>query len=1419
MAWLLCRLSCLKGTKQFVLTSSGVWNDLSLLVEAPPKATIPSGTQSVQVTVAPSGPIVISRRQVNLLRGRVMKTTRSFAFLSSFLAFAILFPLGGFRANAQSANSQPPNAAQATTVPARITQAIDETQLVPIKGGVHPLARPEFDRGVVPDATPMNRMLLLLQRSPDQEAALQKLMLDQMSKSSPNFHNWLTPARFGAQFGPADADVQTVTDWLGSHGFHDIKVATGRLTIEFSGDVGLVRNTFHTDIHHFFVNGETRQANVSDPMIPAALTPVVAGIVSLNNFPKQSMRRTAGTFTGTHNSNGIPQLTGPANCGTTGNPPCFFGVGPADFAAIYDIPSTMTGAGSKIAIVGTSDIDPNDVQSFRTLFGLANNPPVIVHNGPAPGISGPTGEEGEADLDVEWSGAVAPMAQIDFVVSEDTLTIGGLELSSLYVVDNNSDDIMSLSFGSCELHLATTGENAFINALWEQAAAQGITVFVSAGDPGSAGCDDFNAEALATQGLAVNGLASTPFNVAVGGTDFDDFTNQTTFWNTTNAAGTRQSAIGYIPERTWNDSCAATAISTTLNSVCAGANATNIVGGSGGPSTCGIVNAGACSGYAKPPWQTGPGVPADGVRDLPDVSLFASNGPQSHSFYAVCQADAGTSCSSTGQFSVLEVGGTSASSPSFAGILALIEQSERTRVPGSSGRQGNANFVFYKIAQTAADVCSSSSRTNPATGPGTCVFNDITNGNNSVPCDGASKNCSSTTSGTNGVLVDPAHTTTPAWTTTPGYDLATGLGSVNVANLATAWGTAVVAFNPTTTTTTINGGAGPVTITHGASVTLGATVKGTGTPSGDVSWLAPTSVNGGLAEQTLSGGTATLTGFTFLPGGTYSVKAHYAGDGNFAPSDDSTGVPVVVHPENSRLQYELVTLDPATGAIINPNATTVTYGTYFLRMDILNSTTNPCQILLNGGTISGCAFDATGNVTIMDNGSPLSGSPFGVNSQGHAEDQLSNLTVGAHTLSGTYSGDISYNAVTTAVTDNVTVTQAATATGLTPAANSVLANQTTTLSVVIGTQSISTQGPTGNVTFKDGSATLGTVAAVPVGATPTTFAGATATLSATFTTLGTHSLTAVYAGDANYTTSTSTAVSITVTSPGSFTLSSTALTLSSSTGAAAASTITVTPSGGFFGSVVVTAGSLPSGVTCPSSPLTIPVPSGTTTPVTGTLNCQVTASSSTLSAANITESQMYEAKATPVAPSAAGSKGSAKGWWALSTGSGFAALLLIFLPGGRKRLHAALGLGLVCLLSFTLGCGGGYGGGGGGGGLTATTTGMTVNADKELSGTAFSFTVTVTGGTPAGTAQLFDGGTAIATAGASAAVSSGKATLTTSSLAVGTHAISVHYLGDAYTKASQSGSLNLTVSGNTTIAITTNPVATPAASAINVTVN
>src|SRR2546428_11590693 len=179
--------------------------------------------------------------------------------------------------------------AQTSNIPARITQAIDEKNLFTLSGNVHPLARPEFDQGPVADAQPLKRMLLLMQRGPEQEIALQQLLEEQQDKSSPNYHAWLTPDQFGKQFGPADADVQAVTQWLAAHGFTEIKVGAGRNVIEFSGNVANVRNAFHTEIHRYLVNGEEHIANVSDPQVPEALAPVIAGIVSLHSFRKRPM--------------------------------------------------------------------------------------------------------------------------------------------------------------------------------------------------------------------------------------------------------------------------------------------------------------------------------------------------------------------------------------------------------------------------------------------------------------------------------------------------------------------------------------------------------------------------------------------------------------------------------------------------------------------------------------------------------------------------------------------------------------------------------------------------------------------------------------------------------------------------------------------------------------------------------------------------------------------------------------------------------------------------------------------------------------------------------------------------------------------------------------------------------------------------
>ena len=593
-------------------------------------------------------------------------------------------------------------APQVGKIRAQITQAVSENDLATLKGNTHPMARAEFDQGAAPPDLAMNRMIMVLQRTPEQDAALSQLMDEQQDKSSPNYHQWLTPQQFGQQFGLADSDIQTVTSWLESHGFTVNSVSHGRTFVEFSGTAAQVQEAFHTEIHKFVVNGQEQWANTNDPQIPAALVPAVRGLLSLNNFPKKSMIREVGNFArdkATGKISPLPDTSDSAALGlsskTSAAPELTegstFALGPADFATIYNVQALWTagidGTGQTIAIVGDSNIHIADINNFRSLFGLSVNPPTIILNGPDPGING---DEVEADADLEWSGGIAKNASIIYVATENTTTSSGVDLGDLYIVDNNIAPVMSESFGNCE-YFNGNGGNAFYTVVWQQAAAQGITAMISSGDAMSVGCDQ-GVNIQSFFGLSVNGIASTQYTVSVGGTDFDDVGTTSTYWNSTNAPTTQASAKSYIPEVPWNNGCAQNGLTG-----CAGgpkSNGTDIVGGAGGPSNCftqtgNPSGSAACvggAGVAKPSWQTGPGVPADGVRDQPDVSLFASNSFHG-SAYVICDADraGGTPCSIN---SFALVGGTSLSSPAFAGIMSLVNQK-------TGQRQGNANYVLY----------------------------------------------------------------------------------------------------------------------------------------------------------------------------------------------------------------------------------------------------------------------------------------------------------------------------------------------------------------------------------------------------------------------------------------------------------------------------------------------------------------------------------------------------------------------------------------------------------------------------------------------------------------------------------------------------------------------------------------------------
>lgn len=845
-------------------------------------------------------------------------------------------------------HAQQPNHASVAQHPL-ITEAIDEAHLKILKGNTYPLARPEFDLGTADGSLPMNRMLLVLKRSDDQERALRKLLDDQQDKHSPNYHKWLTPEKFGEQFGPTDSDMQAITGWLQSHGFQ-VEPTKGRTVLEFSGTASQVQEAFHTTIHSYLVNGETHWANSSDPQIPTALQPAVTGIKTLHNFLKKPALHIA--------ENNIPaNLVGKSGVEfTAGNG--LHALTPDDYRTIYNATTAQnngwTGQGLTIAVIGRNNLynGGSDVSDFRNILGLCcGYAPNIILNGPDPGDAG-GGEEAEATLDTSWSGALAPNALIDFVVSGSTNTTDGIDLSELYIVENNLAPIMTESFGFCETAV-TSADAQGISLLAEQAAAQGITYIVSAGDTGAAGCDNLG-ETTALGGISVNVLASTPFTVAVGGTMFNEHGQNATYWNTTND-GALGSALTYIPENVWNETC--------LTQCQPGQ--PPLAAGSGGASVY----------FSKPSWQSGvTGTTSDTVRDIPDIALTAA----AHDPYLLCFEG---SCvpDSQGRIFFAGVSGTSASAPSFAGIMALVNQAH--------GPQGAANYVLYRLAaaqQGSVNIkCDASNTTTPPSS--LCTFNDVTSGNNSVP----------------GETGYP----TGSYSAAKGYDLASGLGSVNVSNLIDNWST--VTFNPTTTTLQLNGDIVAITINHGDSVSVTAGVapnSGSTNPTGDVVLYTSTIFDPSTLDLFhLSAGQA--AGSTSdLPGGAgYNVWAHYGGDSTFAPSD-STPITVTVNPEASTTTLSLEVTDLSGHALTSPYP----FGSLvFVRADVAGKSGHgiPTGSVTFTDTLGPIPqFNPQINPPIAVNSSPL------LNSQGNTSigDAIISFDAGNHSISALYSGDGSF---------------------------------------------------------------------------------------------------------------------------------------------------------------------------------------------------------------------------------------------------------------------------------------------------------------------------------------------------------------------------------------------------------------------------
>jgi hypothetical protein len=766
--------------------------------------------------------------------------------------------------------------------PILITQNVDEGKLVTLAGNTRLEANKQNDRGLVADNFLMEHMLLQLKRSPAQEQQLQQFIAQQEDKSSPNFHHWLTAKEFGKRFGLAKQDLDTITRWLESHGFKVNVVYENGVLIDFSGTAGQVRAAFHTEIHELDVKGVKHIANMSDPQIPAALAPAVVGIVSLHDFkPHTNYKPRA------HYSPGDSCFLGP----------CYLVV-PSDLATIYNLnplfSASISGQGQTIVVVEDTDVyTTDDWTTFRSAFGLSSYTDgsfTQIHPAPGSGTNnctdpGANGDDGEAILDAEYASAAAPSAAIELASCSDTTTFGGLIAIQNLLSESSTPAIMSMSYGECEAGIGAASNAAF-NSAFQQAVTEGVSVFASTGDEGPASCN--YQDPAATYGIGVSGWASTPYNVAVGGTDFGDTyagTNST-YWNSTSSSvanftggvtngstvvtapagtfgpcyvgttisgtdipsGTTITAVAsstsatmsaaatatdasdsititsinstacgsaksYIPEIPWNDSCASVLIATAqgvsqtygsdgfCNSTLGKEYFLTTGAGSGGPSGCatgspsvqGVVG-GTCAGYAKPSWQSVVGNPSDGVRDLPDVSLFAANGVWDH-YYPFCYSDpagGGVPCTSAPD-TWPGAGGTSFSTPIMAGIQALVNQN-------AGGAQGNPNPIYYQLAanEYGASGDSSCNSSLGNTAGSSCVFYDVTQGDidvNCLPLSGSeSFNCYFD-GATNGVLSTSTTSYAPAFGTTTGWDFATGIGTVNAYNLVNAFAAALADFS------------------------------------------------------------------------------------------------------------------------------------------------------------------------------------------------------------------------------------------------------------------------------------------------------------------------------------------------------------------------------------------------------------------------------------------------------------------------------------------------------------------------------------------------------------------------------------------------------------------------------------------------
>jgi hypothetical protein len=1199
----------------------------------------------------------------------------------------------------------------------RIAQAVDTSKVQALPNHHPQWANSGNSAGLVPADQLLDHMTLLLARSPQQEQAFEQLLSGQQNPASPDYHHWLTPAEVGERFGLSDQDIATITGWLQSQGLHVNWISPSRVFIGFGGTAANIARAFQTELGYYNVNGVRRISVSSDPLIPQALLPAIKAIRGLYTPDERPAHHAAVV------ESASPQLTSSSGAHF---------IAPADFATIYDLPPSLTGAGFTIGIVGWSRVNTADFDNFRQKTGASfPNPTQVVplaYGGVDPGAaytappsgSVDLGAQEEATLDVLRAGSTAPGANLLLVVSSATSQNNdGIGADAQYLVNTSPvAQVMNISFGGCESENGASGVD-YWDALFKTAALEGISVFVSSGDSGASGCDTaFSTPPSTPKANSPNYICSSSYATCVGGTEFADTASPSAYWNSSNGAGLA-SVRSYIPEGGWNESWNG---------------ATSTVAASGG---------GVSAVIPTPSWQTGTGVPAARTgRYTPDVSFSAAG----HDGYFACFAEiTGRSCvASNGSYGFVDFSGTSAAAPGMAGVAALLDQKLGIA-------QGNLNPGLYATAASfpAAfhDVTAASS------GVGACDINTPSMCNNSIP-------------GHSGLSGGQAGFPVGA-----GYDEVTGLGSLDIQNFIDNY---IAKLVPTVTVTPSPSG---ITTVQALTVTVAVSgASGNPTPTGSV---------------TLTSGSYSSAATTLLSGGaTFHIPAGSLATGpdvltvNYTPDASSSATYTTASGSSSvtvSLVVPAVTVTLSSSSITTAQALTVTVG-------VSGGTGNPAPtgtVSLDGGGYGGSATLAGGSATfhisagMLTAGNDTLSAVYTPDTPGYAtynsasgsnsvtvtatakttptvtvttSSQITakaeplpvtitvsggtgnptptgsvtltggsytsaattlnggsaaitipagSLTIGADLLTAVYAPDAASsptfnNTSGSAVVSVLNPVKSIPAVTVTPSSSGITTAQALSVMIsVSGTNGYPTT--TGSVTLTGGGYTSAATALAGNSATIVIPAGSLA--------VGTDMLTASYTPDAAssaifFSASGTASVSVTTPVPPAFTVSGTAVSVAPGATTGNTSAITVTPSGGFTGSVTLTAQltSSPSGAQYPptwSFGATSPVNITSAGAGTAALTVSTTAGSSSCTAAN---------QSRHGAP------------WYAGSGAVLACILLFGIPTRRRNWRTVLGLLalLVALTGSVLACGGG-------------SSGSVCNNVVTAGTTAGSYTITVTG--------------------------------------------------------------------------------------------